>query len=97
MDEYHAKRLATQPQGVRTAGSTFKNPKENSAGFLLEKCGLKGYKKGNAELSVKHANFLVNNGANATELEDFVEEVRSIVVEKEGVQLEWEVQCLGRR
>ena len=97
MAEYHAKRVATQPQGVRTAGSTFKNPKENSAGFLLEKCGLKGYKKGKAELSAKHANFLVNNGATATELEDFVEEVRAIVAEKEGIQLEWEVQCLGRR
>ena len=97
MNEYHAKRVATQPQGVRTAGSTFKNPKGNSAGFLLEKSGLKGYKKGKAELSVKHANFLVNNGATATELEDFVEEVRAIVSEKQGVQLEWEVQCLGRR
>lgn len=97
MAEYHAKRLATQPQGVRTAGSTFKNPPNNSAGFLLEKCGLKGYKKGKAEMSAKHANFLVNNGATATELEDFVEEVRSIVAEKEGVELEWEVQCLGRR
>jgi len=97
MDEYHEKRMTTQPQGVRSAGSTFKNPKENSAGFLLEKCGLKGYKKGNAELSAKHANFLVNNGATATELEDFVEEVRSIVAEKEGIQLEWEVQCLGRK
>ncbi len=97
MNEYHEKRIATQPQGVRTAGSTFKNPKGNSAGFLLEKSGLKGYKKGKAELSAKHANFLVNNGATATELEDFVEEVRRIVAEKQGVQLEWEVQCLGRR
>ena len=96
MDEYHAKRVTSQPQGVRTAGSTFKNPPNTSAGFLLEKCGLKGYKKGKAEMSAKHANFLVNNGASATELEDFVEEVRAIVAEKEGVQLEWEVQCLGR-
>lgn len=97
MNEYHAKRVATQPQGVRTAGSTFKNPPNASAGFLLEKSGLKGYKKGKAEMSAKHANFLVNNGASATELEDFVEEVRAIVAEREGVKLEWEVQCLGRR
>ena len=97
MNEYHAKRVVTQPQGVRTAGSTFKNPPNASAGFLLEKSGLKGYKKGKAEMSAKHANFLVNNGATATELEDFVEEVRSIVAEKQGVKLEWEVQCLGRR
>ena len=97
MDEYHTKRVTTQPQGVRTAGSTFKNPPNLSAGFLLEKSGLKGYKKGKAEMSAKHANFLVNNGATATELEDFVEEVRSIVAEKQGVKLEWEVQCLGRR
>ena len=97
MDEYHAKRMATQPKGVRTAGSTFKNPSNTSAGFLLEKCGLKGYKKGKAELSAKHANFLVNNGATATELENFVEELRIIVAQKEGIQLEWEVQCLGRK
>ena len=97
MDEYHARRVATQPRGVRTAGSTFKNPSNISAGFLLEKCGLKGYKEGKAEMSAKHANFLVNHGSNATELEAFVEKVRSIVVQKEGVQLEWEVQCLGRR
>ena len=97
MQEYHKKRLTTQPQGIRTAGSTFKNPDGNSAGFLLEKSGLKGYKKGNAEMSAKHANFLVNKGATATELEDFVEEVRSIVAEKQGIKLEWEVQCLGRR
>ena len=97
MREYHTKRINTQPQGVRTAGSTFKNPPNTSAGFLLEKCGLKGYKKGKAELSAKHANFLVNHGATASELEDFVEEVRAIVVEKEGINLEWEVQCLGRR
>ena len=97
MDEYHAKRMATQPKGVRTAGSTFKNPSNTSAGFLLEKCGLKGYKKGKAELSAKHANFLVNNGATATELENFVEELRIIVSQKEGIKLEWEVQCLGRK
>ncbi len=97
MNEYHAKRVAIQPQGVRTAGSTFKNPPNVSAGFLLEKSGLKGYKKGKAEMSAKHANFLVNNGATATELEDFVEEVRAIVAEKQGIKLEWEVQCLGRR
>ena len=96
MNEYHTKRLVTQPQGVRTAGSTFKNPPNTSAGFLLEKSGLKGYKKGKAEMSAKHANFLVNNGATATELENFVEEVRTIVAEKQGVKLEWEVQCLGR-
>ena len=97
MQQYHNRRTATQPQGVRTAGSTFKNPKGNSAGFLLEKSGLKGYKEGNAEMSAKHANFLVNHGATATELEDFVEKVRAVVAEKQGVQLEWEVQCLGRR
>ena len=97
MDEYHKKRVTTQPQGVCTAGSTFKNPPNTSAGFLLEKSGLMGYKKGNAEMSAKQANFLVNNGASATELEDFVEEVRSIVFEKQKVKLEWEVQCLGRR
>jgi len=97
MDDYHARRKATQPQGVRTAGSTFKNPTEKSAGFLLEKCGLKGYKENGAEMSSVHANFLVNRGASGNQLEDFVLWVQQQVFAKQGVHLEMEIQCLGRR
>ena len=97
MDDYHQRRKATQPQGIRTAGSTFKNPKGQSAGFLLEKCGLKGYKENGAEMSAVHANFLVNRGASGNQLEDFVLWVQKQVFTKQGVHLEMEIKCLGRR
>lgn len=97
MDDYHGRRKATQPQGVRTAGSTFKNPPQKSAGFLLEKCGLKGYKRNGAEMSAVHANFLINRGAGGNQLEDFVLCVQKQVLTKQGVHLEMEIQCLGRR
>lgn len=97
MDDYHKRRKMTQPQGVRTAGSTFKNPIDQSAGFLLEKCGLKGYKENGAEWSVIHANFLINRGATGNQLEDFVLQAQQKVQQKEGVLLQMEIQCLGRR
>ncbi len=97
MDDYHMRRKATQPQGVRTAGSTFKNPVGQSAGFLLEKSGLKGYKENGAEMSSVHANFLINRGASGNQLEDFVLWVQQQVLAKQGVYLEMEIQCLGRR
>ena len=97
MCDYHQRRKSTQPQGVRTAGSTFKNPINQSAGFLLEKCGLKGYKEKGAEMSSVHANFLINRGADGNQLEDFVLWVQQQVFIKQGVHLEMEIQCLGRR
>ena len=97
MDDYRQQRKARQPQGVRTAGSTFKNPKGKSAGFLLEKCGLKGYKENGAEMSLVHANFLINRGASGNQLEDFVLQAQKKVLQNEGVLLQMEIQCLGRR
>lgn len=97
MQDYHIRRKTTQPQGVRTAGSTFKNPKEKSAGFLLENSGLKGYKENGAEMSAKHANFLINHHATGNQLEDFVLKMQKIVFEKQGILLEMEIKCLGKR
>ena len=97
MSEYHLRRKTTQPQGVRTAGSTFKNTKEKSAGFLLENSGLKGYKENGAEMSAKHANFLINHHATGNQLEDFVLKMQQIVFEKKGILLEMEIKCLGKR
>ncbi|MBO7243735.1 MAG: UDP-N-acetylmuramate dehydrogenase [Alphaproteobacteria bacterium] len=90
------KREAGQPKGVRTAGSTFKNPQGLSAWQLIEKSGMKNAKVGGAVVSDKHANFLINTGkATAKDIETLGEKIRQKVFEKEGVSLEWEVKKLG--
>ena len=82
--------------GVRTAGSTFKNPEGIPAWQLIEKAGMKNAKVGGACVSSKHANFLINTGkATAKDIEDLGEKIRKTVLEKEGVALEWEVRKLG--
>ena len=90
------KREDGQPIGVRTAGSTFKNPEGIPAWKLIEKAGMKNAKVGGACVSSKHANFLINTGkATAKDIEDLGEHIRKTVLEKEGVSLEWEVRKLG--
>ena len=90
------KREAGQPIGVRTAGSTFKNPDGIPAWQLIEKAGMKNAKVGGACVSSKHANFLINTGkATAKDIEELGELIRKKVLEKEGVSLEWEVRKLG--
>ncbi len=96
MQELKKKREETQPIGIKTCGSTFKNPEGLSAWKLIEKAGCRGLKKGDAQISSKHCNFLINNGkASAKDLEDLGEEVRQRVLKKCGVLLEWEVKRLG--
>lgn len=88
------KRVATQPYGEPSAGCVFRNPSDQKgAGALIEECGLKGKRIGGAEVSLLHANFIVNKG-NATALEviELVELVRKTVYEKMGIQLELEIQ-----
>lgn len=90
------KREQGQPIGVRTAGSTFKNPDGMSAWQLIERAGMRGARRGDAEVSQKHANFIINNGrATAKDIEELGEEIRAKVFEKEGIRLEWEVKKLG--
>ncbi len=89
-------RLNTQPKGVRSAGSTFRNPPGDAAGRLIEACGLKGMREGAAQISEKHANFTLNTGnATATEIRTLIERVREQVKVKTGVSLELEVVTLG--
>lgn len=96
MAQNRQKRENGQPIGVRTAGSTFKNPEGTPAWQLIEKVGMRGAKLGGAEVSQKHANFLINNGhATAKDIEMLGEEIRKRVLEKEGISLEWEVKKLG--
>lgn len=96
MEANKQKREKGQPIGVRTAGSTFKNPEGTPAWQLIEKVGMRGAKRGGAEVSKKHCNFLINSGsATAKDIETLGEEIRQKVYEKEGIELEWEVKKMG--
>jgi len=108
MQDQLAKRDATQPTKDRSAGSTFRNP----AGFsstgkaddvhdlkawkVIEDAGMKGATRGGAQMSLKHANFLINTGdASAADLEGLGEEVRKKVYDSSGITLEWEIMRIG--
>nr|WP_294841319.1 UDP-N-acetylmuramate dehydrogenase [uncultured Methylotenera sp.] len=91
-----AKRLASQPLNQPSAGSTFRNPPGDFAARLIEASGLKGYVIGGAQVSEKHANFIVNvGGANALDIELLIQHMRETVLEKQGVALQQEVKVLG--
>lgn len=90
------KRRGTQPRGVLSAGSFFKNPPGDYAGRLIEAAGLKGLRVGGAMVAMEHANFLVNcGGATAADLAALLELVRERVAAHSGVELEPEVHLLG--
>lgn len=86
----------TQPIRTRTGGSTYKNPNGQKAWELIERAGCRGLRLGNAQVSEKHCNFLVNlGGATAADIEGLGEEVRRRVREATGVELEWELERIG--
>jgi len=92
-----AKRNASQPTHLPSCGSVFRNPKDDYAARLIEASNLKGYKLGGAEVSTKHANFIVNTGnATAMDIEQLISYVRDEVNKKQGVELQTEVCILGR-
>ncbi len=96
MEEGFARRKATQPVGKACAGSVFKNPEGDSAGRLIEACGLKGLRYGGAVISETHANFIVNeNGATAAEVMTLIRHARAAVKEEHGIELETEIRFLG--
>ncbi|MBR1600159.1 MAG: UDP-N-acetylmuramate dehydrogenase [Alphaproteobacteria bacterium] len=91
-------RKAHQPQGIRTAGSTFKNPPQMRAWELIKNSGADKLKIGGAQMSLQHCNFLQNDGtSNASDIEDLCDEVKRMVKDKCGVELELEVNKVGRR
>ena len=91
-----AKRLATQPLNWPNAGSVFRNPAGDFAARLIEASGLKGYRIGGAQVSEKHANFIVNLGeAKAADIEALIAHIRKTVSEKQGVELQQEVRVSG--
>ncbi len=93
-----SKRLATQPLNLPNAGSVFRNPPGDHAARLIEQCGLKGRRIGGAQVSEKHANFIVNTGsATAADIENLIEEIQAAVEQKAGVELLREVRIIGER
>lgn len=93
---YSETRKRTQPLDYPSAGSIFKNPKEGPAGKWIEEAGLKGFRKGQAMISDRHANFIVNLGkATAEEVIDLMEMVEKEICEKKGISLEREVKVVG--
>ncbi len=102
MDGIAAEREASQPLRSKSGGSTFKNPAiEKSGGKkawqLVDEAGCRGLAMGGAQVSEKHANFLINTGdASSADIEGLGEEVRRRVAEKTGVSLEWEIKRVGR-
>ncbi len=96
MAEISDKRADTQPVRSRTGGSTFKNPPGHKAWELIDKAGCRGLGIGDAQVSEKHCNFLINQGAaSAADLEALGEEVRRRVFETSGVTLDWEIKRVG--
>ena len=96
MDDKLQRRKDKQPLEYPSAGSTFKRPEGYFAGALIEESGLKGYTVGGAQVSEKHAGFVINkNKATATDVITLIKDVQKIVFEKHGVMLETEVKIIG--
>ena len=94
--ELAQKRMDKQPLEYASAGSTFKRPEGYFAGKLIQDAGLMGFSVGDAQVSEKHAGFVINRGsASAAQIRQLIEEVQRIVLEDSGVQLEREVIFLG--
>lgn len=90
------RRKATQPLGLPSCGSVFRNPPGDFSARLIEAAGLKGYRIGGAEVSTKHANFIINrDAATATDIEELIEFVRQTVLDVHGVDLTHEVRIVG--
>lgn len=98
MDRISASREMSQPLRSKTGGSTFKNPDGHKAWELVDKAGCRGLVLGGAQVSEKHTNFLINiDNATSADIEGLGDEVRRRVKENSGVELEWEIQRVGKK
>ena len=95
MKELNRQRAEKQPLDVPSAGSTFKRPEGFYAAALIDQCGLKGYSVGGAQVSMKHAGFLVNSGSSSRDYLELVRTVQRIVRERAAVELEPEIRIIG--
>ncbi len=92
-----AQRNQSQPVGLANCGSVFKNPEGDYAARLIDNAGLKGLKMGDAQVSPKHANFIINLGdATAFDIEQLMQKVQALVYENTGTHLEPEVRMMGK-
>jgi UDP-N-acetylmuramate dehydrogenase len=97
MAEIRDAREDSQPLRTRTGGSTFQNPPGAKAWELIDRAGCRGLRRGGAQVSEKHCNFLINTGtASAADIEGLGEEVRRRVREATGIELVWEIRRIGR-
>ena len=97
MDRIAAEREASQPLRSKTGGSTFKNLDGHKAWQLVDEAGCRGLQIGGAMVSEKHTNFLLNTGdATSADIEALGEEVRIRVKAKSGIDLQWEIQRVGK-
>jgi UDP-N-acetylmuramate dehydrogenase len=95
--DYLHYRRDTQPLAMPSAGCVFRNPPNDSAGRLIEATGLKGARVGDAEVSMKHANFMVNRGqARAADVMALIGKVRSTIRRRAGVRLDLELKIVGK-
>ena len=95
MDDFLARRKDKQPLEYPSAGSTFKRPEGHFAGALIEQCNLKGFSIGGAQVSEKHAGFVINKGgATAKDILDLMSHIQKTVKTNTGVSLEPEVIIL---
>lgn len=96
LKEMLARRKDTQPLGLPSCGSVFRNPTGDHAARLIESAGLKGHRIGGAEVSVKHANFIINRGnATAADIERLIDYVQQTVLDTHNVSLQHEVRIVG--
>ncbi|MGB5491512.1 MAG: UDP-N-acetylmuramate dehydrogenase [Woeseiaceae bacterium] len=90
------RRKTTQPLGLPSCGSVFRNPPGDYSARLIETAGLKGHRIGGAEVSTKHANFIINrDNASASDIEELIEHVQKTVLDVHGVSLQHEVRIVG--
>jgi UDP-N-acetylmuramate dehydrogenase len=97
MQELMGRRKTSQPLEYPSAGSTFKRPVGHFAGTLIDQCGLKGLTVGGAQVSTKHAGFVINiGGATCADVTELIRQVQARVMEEKGVWLEPEVRVVER-
>lgn len=97
IDEHQVRRRATQPLADQNAGSVFRNPPGDHAGRLVEAAGLKGHRIGTAQVSTLHANFIVTDrgAGRAQDVRALGDHVRSLVAERFGIELQYEIAFVG--